>query len=102
LAWRSLPGADVDIGGAGRVTPPPGGRGTELQAVLTYSPPGRQNGAAAAALVGRGGGRMVREALRRFKQMVETGEIADASNQRELRRDEHAAGSPLVAGRATA
>ena len=51
--------------------------------ILTYAPPGGRLGAAAAALGGGGGDRLVREALRRFKQLLETGEIAEASMRRE-------------------
>jgi uncharacterized membrane protein len=79
IGWRSVPGASVDIAGSVRFDPVPGNRGTEIKVILTYAPPGGKLGAAAAALAGGGGDRLVREALRRFKQLVETGEIADAS-----------------------
>jgi uncharacterized membrane protein len=82
-AWRSVPGASVDIAGSVRFLPAPGGRGTEIKVILTYAPPGGKLGAAAAALAGSGGDRLVREALRRFRQLVETGEIAHASMRRE-------------------
>jgi uncharacterized membrane protein len=83
MAWRSMPGASVDIGGSVRFEPAPGDRGTEVKVILTYAPPGGRLGAAAAALGGGGGDRLVREALRRFKQLLETGEIAEASMRRE-------------------
>lgn len=83
IAWRSVPGSSVDIAGSVRFDPAPGGRGTEIKVILTYAPPGGKLGAAAAALAGGGGDRLVREALRRFKQLVETGEIADASTRHE-------------------
>ena len=83
IAWRSVPGASVDIAGSVRFDPAPGGRGTEIKVILTYAPPAGKLGAAAAALAGGGGDRLVREALRRFKQLVETGEIAEAARRRE-------------------
>ena len=83
LAWRSTPGADVDIAGSVRFTDAPGGRGTEIKVILTYAPPGGKVGAVAAALLGRGGDRLVREALRRFKQLMEAGEVAVAARHRE-------------------
>jgi uncharacterized membrane protein len=83
IAWRSVPGGSVDIGGSVRFEPAPGERGTEVKVILTYAPPGGKLGAAAAALGGSGGDRLVREALRRFKQLLETGEIAEASMRRE-------------------
>jgi uncharacterized membrane protein len=66
LAWRSIGSADVDIGGSVRFAPAPGERGTEIKVILTYAPPGGKLGAAAAALIGQGADRQVREALRRF------------------------------------
>jgi uncharacterized membrane protein len=78
LAWRSVPGSDVDIAGSVRFTAAPGDHGTEVKVILTYSPPGGKLGGAAATLLGQGGDRLVREALRRFKQVMETGEIAVA------------------------
>jgi uncharacterized membrane protein len=83
IGWRSVPGASVDIAGSVRFDPAPGGRGTEVKVILTYAPPGGKLGAAAAALAGGGGDRLVREALRRFKQLMETGEIAEAAQLRE-------------------
>jgi uncharacterized membrane protein len=85
IAWRSVPGASVDIGGSVRFDPAPGNRGTEIKVILTYSPPGGKLGAAAAALTGGGGDRLVREALRRFKQLMEAGEIAEAFSRPESR-----------------
>jgi uncharacterized membrane protein len=76
-------GSNVDIGGSVRFDLAPGERGTEIKVILTYAPPAGRLGAIAAALTGRGGDRLVREALRRFKQLQETGEIADASRRRE-------------------
>ena len=83
IAWRSVPGASVDIAGSVRFEPAPGGRGTEIKVILTYAPPAGKLGAAMAALAGGGGDRLVREALRRFKQLVETGEIAEAAMRHE-------------------
>jgi uncharacterized membrane protein len=79
LGWRSLPGAEVDIAGSVRFSPAPARRGTEVRVILTYAPPGGKLGAAAASLLGQGGDRLVREALRRFKQLMETGEVATAT-----------------------
>lgn len=85
IAWRSVPGARVDIAGSVRFEPAPGQRGTEVKVILTYAPPGGKLGAAAAALGGGGGDRLVREALRRFKQLMETGEVAEATARHESR-----------------
>jgi uncharacterized membrane protein len=79
IAWRSVPGSTVDIAGSVRFEPAPGQRGSEIKVILRYAPPGGKLGAAAAALGGGGGDRLVREALRRFKQLLETGEIAESA-----------------------
>jgi uncharacterized membrane protein len=52
------------------------GRGTRVRVRLQYRPPGGKLGAAFAKLFGRDAATEIREDLRRFKQLVETGEIA--------------------------
>jgi uncharacterized membrane protein len=84
IAWRSVPGASMDIAGSVRFEPAPAQRGTEVKVILTYAPLAGKLGAAAAAPTGGGGDRLVREALRRFKQLLETGEIAEASMRRDV------------------
>ena len=93
IAWRSVAGASVDIAGSVRFAPAPGGRGAEVKVILTYAPPGGKLAAAAAALGGGGGDRLVREALRRFRELMETGEIAEASMSGE-HQDTWTAGRP--------
>lgn len=56
--------------------PAPGDRGTEVRVVLTgRTPPGGALGEKVAAVVGRDPQRQLDDALRRFKQLVETGEV---------------------------
>lgn len=81
IAWRSLPGADVDHRGDVRFDPAPGGRGTELRVHLEYHPPGGRAAARLAKLFGREPGQQVEEDLRRLKQLLEAGEIARASKE---------------------
>ncbi|HXV92151.1 MAG TPA: SRPBCC family protein, partial [Pseudonocardia sp.] len=75
VAWRSLPGAGVPNTGTVRFAPAPGGRGTEVRVQLQYRPPGRRLGTGIAALLGEEPGQQIRDDLRRFKQVVETGEV---------------------------
>ncbi len=81
IAWRSRPGGDVQNEGSVRFERAPGGRGTLVRVNLRYAPPGGAVGSAVASLLGREPGQEVREDLRRFKQVVETGEVvhSDAS-----------------------
>ena len=59
----------------------PGGRGTEIRAELTYTPKGGKIGSAAQRMMHKSPGQMLGQDLKRFKMMVETGEIvkSDAS-----------------------
>jgi uncharacterized membrane protein len=75
IAWRSIEGADVDNSGSIRFTPAPGNRGTEVTVELEYSPPGGAVGAMVAKLLGEEPNQQLRDDLRRFKQVLETGEV---------------------------
>ncbi|WP_104106231.1 SRPBCC family protein [Nocardioides sp. 616] len=75
LAWRSLKGADVDNAGTVHFAPAPGDRGTEVRVVLHYDVPGGLAGRAVARLFGEEPDQQVRDDLRRFKQVMETGDI---------------------------
>lgn len=92
LAWRSLPGADVDNRGAVRFVAAPGGRGTEVHADIQYAAPAGALGVLVATLLGFEPGQQARGDLRRLKQVLETGEVvhSDAS----IHRFMHAAQPP--------
>jgi uncharacterized membrane protein len=76
ISWRSLPGADVDNSGSVRFTPAPGGRGTEVRVEVRYAPPAGPVGAALAKLLGTEPKQQVRDDLKRFKAVIEAGEVA--------------------------
>jgi uncharacterized membrane protein len=76
IAWRSIEGSGVQNSGSVRFTPAPGGRGTEIRVQLQYAPPGGIVGRTFAKLFGEEPEQQVSEDLRRFKQLMETGEIA--------------------------
>jgi uncharacterized membrane protein len=75
LAWRSVEGADVPNAGVVRFGPAPGGRGTEVRVELTYQPPAGRLGDTVARLLGEQPRQQVTDDLRRFKQILETGEV---------------------------
>jgi len=81
IAWRSLPGADVPNCGSVTFKPKHGAAGTVVQVELSYEPPAGAIGATFAKLFGSSPEQEIREDLRRFKQVMETGEIlqSDAS-----------------------
>ncbi|MEO3776703.1 SRPBCC family protein [Micromonospora sp. B11E3] len=76
ITWRSVDGATVPNSGSVRFVPAAGGRGTEVRVDLEYAPPGRMFGAALARIFGENPQQQVCDDLRRFKQVIETGEIA--------------------------
>jgi uncharacterized membrane protein len=76
IGWKSIEGSDVVSAGSVNFDEGGPGRGTRVRVRLQYSPPGGKVGAAIAKLFGRDAATEIREDLRRFKQLVETGEIA--------------------------
>lgn len=81
IGWRSIEGSEIDNAGSVHFTPAPGGRGTVVKVVLRYDPPGGVAGAAMSKLFGEDPEFQVQEDLRRFKRIIETGEIATTAGQ---------------------
>jgi uncharacterized membrane protein len=75
IAWQSLEGSDVATGGSVRFTDAPADRGTEVHVDLHYDPPTGRAGAMVARLFGEEPHEQLRDDLRRFKQVMETGEV---------------------------
>ena len=76
IGWKSIEGSDVVSAGSVHFDSDGAGRGTRVRVRLQYSPPGGKVGATIAWLFGRDAATEIREDLRRFKQLIETGEIA--------------------------
>ena len=74
IAWRSLPGADIQNAGSVRFKAAPAGRGTELVVDIYYRPPGGAAGKALAKLFGTVPEVELLNDLRSFKQLMELGE----------------------------
>ncbi len=81
IAWRSLDGADVVSAGSVNFARAGPGRGTRVTAHLQYNPPGGKVGAAVAKVFGRDAETEIREDLRRFKQLLEAGEVPATAGQ---------------------
>jgi uncharacterized membrane protein len=75
IGWRSLEGADVASTGSVVFRPAPGDRGTEVAVEIHYNPPGGPVGAAVAKLFGENPQQQLQDDLRRFKQVIETGDV---------------------------
>src|SRR5690606_4832794 len=80
LAWRSLPGADVTNAGHVRFADAPGG-GTEVRVRISYRAPAGAAGAAVARRLDPVFGQMVKEDVRRFKHLLEAGEVPTTEGQ---------------------
>lgn len=81
IAWHTEPGSTVENGGAVRFEKAPGDRGTEIHATIRYEPPGGVIGEAAAGLFKKVTQEQIKEDIRRFKQILEAGEIATTEGQ---------------------
>jgi uncharacterized membrane protein len=75
IAWQSLPGSAIQNGGSVEFTPASNGDGTEVRVRIGYQMPGGALGKAAATLFGESPDQQVNDDLRRFKQILETGEV---------------------------
>jgi len=81
IAWRSLPGADVDNSGSVRFERAPAERGTIVRVDMHYRPPAGKAGAFIAKMLGQSPEKQLAVDLLRFKQLVETGEVARTEGQ---------------------
>jgi uncharacterized membrane protein len=75
ITWRSLENSDVDHAGAVRFERAPGDRGTIVKVNLKYAPVGGVIGATIAKLFGEEPEQQLDDDLRRFKQVMEVGEV---------------------------
>jgi uncharacterized membrane protein len=75
IAWRSLPGSEVNNAGSVHFTPTPDGTGTDVRVVLSYEPPAGKVGAVVAKLLGEEPSKQVADDLRRFKQVMDSGDV---------------------------
>jgi uncharacterized membrane protein len=82
IAWRSLPGSEINNAGSVHFTPTTDGMGTEVRVVLSYEPPAGKLGVAFAKLLGEEPSKQVADDLRRLKQVLDTGDVGTASRSR--------------------
>ncbi|HEX4164249.1 MAG TPA: SRPBCC family protein [Bryobacteraceae bacterium] len=81
IAWRSLPNSDVQTSGSVDFRHDPQGRGTFVGVNVQYGVPGGPLTSGLAALFGKNPEFVVREDVRRFKQLLETGEVPTTRGQ---------------------
>jgi uncharacterized membrane protein len=78
IGWRSVDGSMLETAGYVRFERAPGGRGTLVRVALEYSPPSGRFGGAIVSILGKNPGTFLDQALHRFRQRMEAGEIARA------------------------
>ena len=76
IAWESEPESQIATEGRVDFIDAPPGRGTYVRLIMRYSPPGGVLGKGIAKLLQREPKIQARRDLRRFKQLMENGEIA--------------------------
>ena len=86
IAWRSVEGSDIETNGEVTFADAPGDRGTRVSLVMFYDPPAGKLGRAVATLFQREPETQARHGLKRFKMLMETGEIATSAHTRDATR----------------
>jgi uncharacterized membrane protein len=81
IGWRSVEGSAIDTAGSVHFQEQPHNRGTLVRVALKYDPPGGKASGVLAGLFGHSPESMIREDLRRFKRVMETGEIPTTAGQ---------------------
>ena len=87
IAWRSVEGSDIETNGEVVFTDAPGDRGTRVSLIMFYDPPAGKLGRAIATLFQREPEVQARHDLKRFKMLMETGEIATSAHTRDNTRN---------------
>ena len=86
IAWRSVEGSDIATSGSVEFADAPGERGTRVSLVMAYDPPTGELGRAIAKLFQREPEVQARHDLKRFKGLMETGEIATSAHRKDNTR----------------
>lgn len=81
VSWQSLPGSQIDNAGSVVFADATGGRGTMVRVHLDLDPPGGRVGRAIGSMLSSITKRQVHEDLRRFKSLLEAGEVPTTDGQ---------------------
>jgi uncharacterized membrane protein len=82
IGWRSTDNSQIRTAGLVTFTDAPAGRGTVVTAEIAYEPPGGDVGRLVAKLFQAEPNIQARHELKRFKMLMETGEIATGANHK--------------------
>jgi uncharacterized membrane protein len=87
ISWQSKPGSDATVNGAVNFEAAPGQRGTIVRVQMDYDFPARSVAAPLSRLLGMNPEQFAGKSLRRFKQMMEVGEVLETEGQPAGRRN---------------
>lgn len=82
IGWQSVEGSQIRTAGVVTFADAPGDRGTVVTAEIAYEPPAGDVGRLIAKLFGTEPNIQARHELKRFKMLMETGEISTGSNHK--------------------
>lgn len=82
IGWRSVEGSQIRTAGVVTFKDAPADRGTIVMAEIAYEPPGGDIGRLVARLFMAEPNIQARHELKRFKQLMEAGEIATGANHK--------------------
>jgi len=86
IAWKSVEGSDIETAGVVEFDDAPGERGTRVSLVIAYNPPAGAVGRTIAKAFLREPETQARHDLKRFKMLMETGEVATSARRRDQTR----------------
>jgi uncharacterized membrane protein len=89
ISWRSSEDSIVPNMGAVLFTPAPDTESTEVHVVMVYDLPGGELGQRVAAFFGESPAQQLEDDLRRFKQVMETGEVVRSDGAPSGKRARH-------------
>jgi uncharacterized membrane protein len=89
ISWRSSEDAMVPNMGAVMFTPAPDAESTEVHVVMVYDVPGSDLGQKVAKFFGESPDQQIEDDLRRFKQVMETGEVVRSDGAPSGKRAHH-------------
>lgn len=91
ISWHSLEGSDIQVDGSVEFRQAPAQRGTLVTAIMRFPSLRGSVGAMISKIIGKDPSFLMRQDLRRFKALIETGEIPTTEGQSHGPRDVGAA-----------
>ncbi len=96
ISWRSLPDSEIEVEGLVEFRRAPGNRGTIISVWTRFRPPAGAAGRMVAKMLGKDPSFLMEQDMRRFKALVETGEIPTTEGQPHGPRDAMTAAARLM------